>query len=656
MKILRKTDRQLSSVISRIGHRDEGFSMISATMALMVGTLLSLAAWATANSDINFTDKDKWGRLAYQRAQSGVSDYVQHLAEDSGFWKSCDRPDGVTGDGLGQTALNDNDFGASNHPQRRWLPWSTAGTPTDLSYNAQYTIDLQPRTGSCKPSDTAANRIIDPEHGTFRVSVTGRAGPLAPSNLTGSQIEQWRQKNWKRVTIVAEFRKNGFLDYGYFTDHEGLDPLLQATALQTACDAYYQDDPGYNASNPRSASNIPGRWRQNASGGSDCSEIQFADGDKLAGPFHTNDSLKLGSAPNSGSSTLFGNANKNDAIEIYDNGKGNCPVRTTDVSLSNSSTTPSNCYTCPVTPGATDSGDRTCPTTNMDNSVVRLNSTAKLRVGTNAKYIDLPETNSDLITYADPYSGDTNSQGYSFYGKTSITINANNTLTVSNNLINGGSATTYNFPSSGVVYVFNYGVSACQSSPYTQSYANSIPTGCAVAEVKGTYNKSLTIGSAADIVITGDIKRGTSLTAVLGLISSQYVRIRHYPKNSSDKNYANSSGNCSYDGVGTGTAPVNTVQAAILTLQKSFTVDGYQCGAHLGTMNFTGALAQRWRGTVGTGSSSGCTGGTGYCKNYAYDYQFKSQTPPHFLSPSAASWKIIRQRQTVPACLCKSTG
>ena len=62
MNTLRKTDKQLSGLISRIGHREDGFSMISAIMALMVGTLLSLAAWATANSDINFTDKDKWSR------------------------------------------------------------------------------------------------------------------------------------------------------------------------------------------------------------------------------------------------------------------------------------------------------------------------------------------------------------------------------------------------------------------------------------------------------------------------------------------------------------------------------------------------------------------------------------------------------------------
>lgn len=631
MNKIRKADKRLSSLISRIGHNEAGFSMISAIMALMVGTLLSLAAWATANSDIAFTDKDKWARLAYQRAQSGVSDYVQHMAEDSGYWKSCDRPDGVTGDGLGQTAVNDNDIGATDHPSRRWLPWSSAGTTTDLAYHAQYTIDLEPTSGSCKPSATAADRMIDNSSGTFKIAVTGRAGPLVPGNLTGTAIEAWRQKNWKRVTIVAEFRRNGFLDYGYFTDHEGRDPKLLAASIQDVCNNYYQDNPGYDSTKPISETNRPGRWRNNANNSTtDCTEIQFADGDKLQGPFHTNDSVLLGSAPSSSSSALFGNANKGDRVEVYNNGKAAnlCPVRTQD--LNPPSVGASGCYT-----------------------TLRTNSGASFIAGPAARFLDLPEDNDDLVLYADPDSGDPDSQGYTFHGKTKIVINTNNTITVTNDLVNAGAATTYNFPTSGVIYVDNYNVSSCPSTPYTSTYAASIPAGCALVEVQGTYNKSLTIGSESDIVITGDVQRGTSQTAVLGLIANQYVRVRHYRKSNSDKNYANASGTCGSDTATPVQTPISTIQAAILTLNNSFTVDGYQCGSYLGNLNFTGALAQRWRGTVGTG---GCGSGTGYCKNYAYDYTFKSQTPPHFLAPTAATWKIIRLRQTLPACNCASNG
>jgi hypothetical protein len=628
MNTLRKTDKQLSSLISRIGHREEGFSMISAIMALMVGTLLSLAAWATAQSDINFTDKDKWSRLAYQRAQSGISDYVQHMAEDSGYWKSCDRPDGVTGDGLGQTAVNDNDFGVSQHPIRRWLPYAAAGTPTDLSYNTQYTIDLQPLTGTCKPSTTAQDRMIDPNSGTFKVAVTGRAGPLVPANLTGTAIETWRQANWKRVTLVSEFRRNGFLDYAYFTDKEGQDPALQTNPL---CDAYYQDNPGYTTSLPDTAENRAGRWRKS------CVEIQFANVDKLAGPVHSNDSVYLESLGTGGA--LFGNAGKGDRLEVYDNGKNICPFRDEAITMT----------------------DTTDVTNNCTKTNVHVNTGVGILTGPAAKYLDLPEENDDLVTYADPSSGDPDSQGFTFLGKTTIVINTNNTFTVTNSLVNSGNAITYNFPTSGVIYVANNGVTGCNSYPHTRAYSLSIPTGCAIAEVSGTYNKSLTIGSAADIEIVGNIKRGTSQTAVLGLIANQYVRVRHYAQSTSDKNYGacTGSGDSYYDSAGVGTTPVRDIQAAILALQHSFTVDGYKCGTNLGNLNVTGALAQRFRGTVGSGvtySAGVCSGGHGYCKNYAYDYTFKSQTPPHFLAPSAATWKIIRLRQTLPSCKCTSGG
>jgi Tfp pilus assembly protein PilX len=625
MNAIRKTDQRLNTLISRIGHREEGFSMISAIMALMVGTLLSLSAWATANSDINFTDKDKWSRVAYQRAQSGISDYVQHMAEDSGYWKSCDRPDGITGDGLGQTAVNDNDFGVTGHSTRRWLPYATAGSTTDLGYNTQYTIDLQPTSGSCKPSATSADRMIDNASGTFRVAVTGRAGPLVPSNLTGAAIEAWRQQNWKRVTLVAEFRRNGFLDYGYFTDKEGQDPGLQTSlTIPETCDAYYQDNPGYSSALPNTDENKAGRWR--ASSPNDCQEIQFANGDKLQGPFHTNDSVLLASVGTGGA--LFGNANKGDRVEVYDNGKAtnsssSCPFRSGDANL-----------------GGT-SPPSVCTPTN-----VHTNTGVTLVTGPGARYLDLPDENDDLTTYADPYSGDPDSQGYTFLGKTNIVLLANNTFKVTNSLVNGGVQTTYPFPTSGVIYVANNGVSSCQAD-VTAKYPG-LTTGCAIAEVSGTYNKSLTIGSQADVVFTGNTQRGTSQTAVLGVVANQYVRVRHYQSNSTDSNYGSGS-NCLKDTVGQGTAAVTIIQAAILALQHSFTVDSYTCGNSLGTLNFTGALAQRFRGAVGQGTH-------GYTKNYAYDYTFKSQTPPHFLAPSAATWRIIRLRQTLPACKCAWNG
>jgi hypothetical protein len=632
----------LKSVISRIGHDESGFSMISAITALMVGTLLSLAAWATANSDINFTDKDRWARVAYQRAQSGVSDYIQHMAENSGYWRDCDRPDGVTDAGLGQVALNDNDFGASDHPIRRWLPYSAAGTTDDRGYNAQYTIDLMPTSGSCKPKATAADRMIDPASGTFKVRVTGRAGPLVPTNVLDANVEAWRQKNWKKVSLVAEFRRNGFLDYGYFSDHESRDPLLlksssglaaDTLALQKACNGYYQDDPGYDKTIAQDLQEPhAGRWRKDTASGDDCVEIQFADGDTLAGPFHSNDGILVGGPPTDSDAALFGNNARGDRVEVYDNGKSNCPVRTSSSVNYDTKPNPTNADGC--------------------YKDVRKGTGVTFVYGAAARYLDLPEDNDDLQLYADPDSGDPDSQGFTFLGKTQIELENNGKFKVTNAGVPGGFQ-EYDYPTSGVIYVDNNGVSSCQSDPYFKPYSTSITPGCALLEVKGTYNKSLTLGSAADIVITGNILRGSSQSAVLGLIANQYVRVRHYPKVAGDKNYVNGyGGSCTSDNT-TATAPITTIQSAILTLNRSFTVDGYQCGNQLGDLSFQGSLAQRWRGTVGTG---GCGSGTGYCKDYSYDYTFKSQSPPHYLAPSAATWKVIRMRQTLPACPCGTTN
>lgn len=617
--------------------------MISAIMALMVGTLLSLAAWATAQSDITFTDKDKWSRLAYQRAQSGVTDYVQRLAEDPGFWKYCDTPDGITGEGIGQTALNDTDIGAAGHSKRRWLPMSaTPGSTDDLAYNTQYTIDLVPvaPATACKPLADAGKNMINPETGTFRIAVTGRAGPLVPANLTGTAIEDWRQKNWTRVTLAAEFKRNGFLDYAYFTDHEGVDPAIQSVGANQ-CIGYYQDDPNYDsADGDRATAPLRGRWRNTS-----CTELRFVDEDAIDGPVHTNDSILLEST----TGARFGSHGKGDRIEVYDNGKSNnagkglCPFRTGAATMPTppSVALPSRC------------------STNANRG-----SGTSIVTGPAAGYLDLPQENEDLTLYSDPASGDPDSQGLRYYGRTSIVLRGDGTFNVKDDVTTGGAwQNGVSYPTSGVIYVYDT-VANCQSFP-NKEYNLSLPVGCARTEVSGSYNKSLTIGSQSDIVVTGNIDRTNSQSAVLGLIANQYVRVRHY-SNSGSNNYLNASGSCRSDGV-TGT-DVSYIRAAILTLNKSFTVDAYVCGAKLnnvsptpvamrGQLTVDGAIAQRWRGGVGSGSSGSgtCPVNTGYCKDYNYDYTLKSQTPPHFLSPLAASWKVIRQRRTLPACLCKST-
>ncbi|MBS1891408.1 MAG: hypothetical protein JST59_08945, partial [Actinobacteria bacterium] len=79
------------------------------------------------------------------------------------------------------------------------------------------------------------------------------------------------------------------------------------------------------------------------------------------------------------------------------------------------------------------------------------------------------------------------------------------------------------------------------------------------------------------------------------------------------------------------------IEAALLALQHSFIVDNYRCGARLGTLNVKGAIAQKYRGAVGT------TGNSGYVKNYEYDERLKTTEPPSFIEPIKSDWVIGRE-------------
>jgi hypothetical protein len=93
---------------------------------------------------------------------------------------------------------------------------------------------------------------------------------------------------------------------------------------------------------------------------------------------------------------------------------------------------------------------------------------------------------------------------------------------------------------------------------------------------------------------------------------------------------------------------INSVEidAAIMSLQHSFIVDNYNCGTPRGTLTVKGAIAQKFRGPVGTG---GAAVATGYVKSYSYDDRFRVANPPYFLDPVQSSWRKIRFTEQTPA-------
>ena len=103
-----------------------------------------------------------------------------------------------------------------------------------------------------------------------------------------------------------------------------------------------------------------------------------------------------------------------------------------------------------------------------------------------------------------------------------------------------------------------------------------------------------------------------------------------------------------------GTMQNVTIEAAILALTHSFIVDNFRCGAGLGKLSVIGAIAQKYRGAVGTGRAGKPTG---YIKNYDYDDRLRYRSPPFFLDPVQAAWKVNRSNEQVPgAALAAGRG
>ena len=195
-------------------------------------------------------------------------------------------------------------------------------------------------------------------------------------------------------------------------------------------------------------------------------------------------------------------------------------------------------------------------------------------------------------------------------------------------------------PASGVIYVSNQSCAVTYSPFNVRDQATEYnDLGCGNALVSGTYTGQLTIAAENDIIIEGNLCRGTSCSGnpsgsgLLGLIANNFVRVRH-PLNNNDTDRGNCNGaqNANY-------TKVSRIDAAILAIDHSFIVDHYNCGAALGTLTVNGAISQKFRGPVGiVGSNT-----PGYEKDYNYDDRLKYISPPQFLDPIQSSWSVQRE-------------
>jgi hypothetical protein len=323
-------------------------------------------------------------------------------------------------------------------------------------------------------------------------------------------------------------------------------------------------------------------------------EINWVTGDTMKGPVYTNDQYLI----YTNDSPVFGRAGvSTDKIESS--------APTTSVCVS------SKCY------GATFPGGG---------------------AQAQAQYVPLPPSVSGTQLQTDATA-----HGQVFTGTTTISLNGSS-ATISNcpGSTSTAACTTLNSTESYPPIIYVGSGSGCPSgytvsTTYSTNNSGQYYGPCGDVYVHGSYNQPLTIVSDHDIVImantaglanpglttTVDSNGNPTGNATLGLVASDFVRVMHSANQTP--------------------SPV-TIDAAILTLQHSFMVDNYDSGAANPQpyLSVHGAIAQRYRGTVGT------VGATGYLKDYNYDDRLHVLLPPYLFSLSTAGWDISRETLCMP--------
>jgi Tfp pilus assembly protein PilE len=547
----------------------DGFTMMLALSVMLVTSLLLVAGYTATNGDIQTSHRDTLQKQAYYAALAGIQQFEYQMQANPNYWEGCPTPSSVASEELG-ARYEDEILYASSAP---------AGTTKCVSGN--------PFKTAIESTGTQAN--------TFRVLSVGCAGP---KTIAKCPVKGASESKVVTRSIVATFQVIGFLNFVYFTNHEIEDPALyEGPAICSNTHAYYPET-------------------------EKCNIIQFATGDAVKGPMHTNDAVCVGGSASFGRE---GHTPK-DIVEFF---RGL---------------------------------NKSCGGTGKYNT-----STGKYAKG---ESMEPPESDSSLETYA--------LEENEFTGVTRLVLNGTtNTISVTNN----GSTTTLAWPSNGLIWIKGSKESGCgyKYEPHEtdDKYEETHETECGNVYVSGTYSKSLTVGSSDDVIVNGNLTpTGVTLgsestgTAVLGLIANNYVRVYHpvgetYSKTAGSKCKENTysghsvkdkevnSTTCEYtnealhfgseevaacdapNAAGSQTSP--WIYAAILSTLHSFIVDNFNCGEKLENLNVMGVIAQNYRGIVGT------SGGTGYIKNYNYDQRLAVDEPPYFLAPLKAGWKVARE-------------
>ncbi|HEY6762994.1 MAG TPA: hypothetical protein VI318_26065 [Baekduia sp.] len=419
--------RRLFGFVSRVTREDHGFTLVPVLTASLVLGMFSAAAWAAANGDIPLARNDQDRKSALEAADAGVQWYTHQLEQSTNFWATCaPSTQGVQLQGTRSS-------------------WRSIGVN-----NESFAVEVMRAPGKTCNADKLDSTLLN--NGTLQIRVTGRYS-------SGKKVVQRQQ--------MASFRRDGFLDFVWYTKRETAPPAsyngtkLDPTVIATNCDKVR-------------ALRVNGNDTSDATH-PQCSIIDFWTGDNIHGPMHTeDDSFSVQGTP------IFGR-DADDKIEV-----------------SGAGATTTTMYSAHGSASVDTEGTKVAP----------------------GKTIDPPKDNGALRNFADVIPA----------GNTCIQL-VDGGMYVSDKLTSWGGTIncpdktgTYRaLTDDTVVYVDNN--TTCTNG--YQKFQQYPKDTCGNVAVWGTYSTNITIGSANDVIVYKSLTRKAGSDALLGLVANQFVRVYH---------------------------------------------------------------------------------------------------------------------------------
>ncbi len=207
--------------------------------------------------------------------------------------------------------------------------------------------------------------------------------------------------------------------------------------------------------------------------------------------------------------------------------------------------------------------------------------------------------------------------GIVYNGNTTIVLNSNGTMTVTNSQANCNPCTGVAKPANNALYVAGGDLT-----------------------ISGILNGSLTVGSNRNIIIPDNLTYNT-LPA-----GSSFCPTGATVANDGSGRACSSSADkmgviAEKQVIISASAPYNMeIDASVMAMDKSFLVENWDSGSAKGNLKVFGGIIQNQRGPVGTFNSNTNSISTGYGKSYIYDSRFTT-SPPDFFPQTGDYLKLL---------------